>query len=110
MRSSLLCAVLALITIAASATTFTPSLVLAHPLAYDGKVIIVSGTVSGFVTKTTDLGNFTTFSLCDKRCITVIDKKKQSHTDNATATVDGTFHRSFQGQHKTWTNVVLVGF
>lgn len=133
MRRFLLCAVLAVLPIAAAAATLTPSLVLANPSMYDGKVITVSGTVKDFTTRNTDLGNFTKFKLCDpsnasptggapaapapmqtatsgKTCITVIDKTKQAHDNKSTVTVNGTWRASFKGPHKTWTNTLTIGF
>jgi hypothetical protein len=96
--------------IAVAAANLTPSIVLATPSTYDGKSIAVSGTVSDFTTRNTDLGNFTKFSLCDTKCITVLDKGQQSHADKSTVTVTGTFHASFKGPHKVWTDVLMIGF
>lgn len=132
MRRFLLCAVLAALPIAAAAATLTPSLVLANPSMYDGRVITVSGTVKDFTTRNTDLGNFTKFSLCDanaspagvatarpapmqtpttgKACITVIDKTKKPYDNKSAVTVNGTWRVSFKGPHKTWTNTLTIGF
>jgi hypothetical protein len=110
MRSFLVSVALAVLPIAVAAANLTPSLVLASPSMYDGKSVAVSGTVSEFTTRSTDLGNFTKFSLCDTKCITVIDKTQQSRTNKTAVTVVGTFRASFKGPHKTWTNVLMIGF
>jgi hypothetical protein len=39
----------------------------------------------------------------------VIDKTEASRSNGATATVSGTFHTTFKGPRKTFTNAVLVG-
>jgi hypothetical protein len=110
MRRFLLSAVLAALPIAVAAATLAPSVIVANPSMYDGKSVTVSGTVSNFKTKDTAIGNFTRFSLCDTQCITVVDKTMASHAANSTATISGTFHASYQGPKKTWTNVLTVGF
>ena len=110
MRTLFFSAVLAVLPIAVAAATVTPTVVLTNPSMYDGQSITVSGTVSDYETKNIALGNIAKFSLCDTKCITVLDKTQQSHSNGSTATITGTFHASYKAPNKTWTNVLMVGF
>ena len=96
--------------IAAVAATLAPSVIVATPSSYDGHTLTVTGTVSEFKTKDTAMGDFTKFSLCDSKCILVVDKTSQPHADSTSATVTGTFHESYKGPKKQWTNVLTIGF
>lgn len=104
----ILAAVIAAIPIAAVAATVTPSAIMASPSTFDGQTVTVTGTVQNFVSKTTEMGNFARFQLCDAKCINVIDKTNQSHSSGATATITGVFHVSFKAPKKTWADVVLI--
>ncbi len=55
------------------------------------------------------MGAVAGFQLCDSKCVVVIDKTNQSRSDGAAATVTGTFHVTFKGPRKTFSNAVVVG-
>ncbi|HVN69237.1 MAG TPA: hypothetical protein VMU38_06290 [Candidatus Binatia bacterium] len=104
-----LAALLAVLPIAAVAATLAPSAIVATPSTYDGQTVTVAGTVQNFMSKDTAMGKFSGFQLCDSKCINVIDKTNQSHTNGSSATVTGTFHASFKAPHKTWSNALVIG-
>jgi len=109
MRRFALTALLALVPIAAAAAALAPSAIVANASMYDGKSVTVTGKVSGFQTSSTPMGTVAGFQLCDSKCVVVIDKTNQSHSNGSTATVTGIFHVSFKGPRKTFTNAVVVG-
>ncbi len=109
MRRFFLTALLAALPIAVAAATLAPSAILASPSTYDGQTVTVSGTVSNFMSKSTAMGQFSGFQLCDSKCINVIDKTNQTHANGSSATVTGTFHVSFKAPHKTWSNALTIG-
>ena len=92
----------------ALAATLAPSALVADPASYDGKAVTVAGTVSNFQTSNTMAGKVAGFQLCDSKCIVVIDKTNQAHSNGSTATVTGTFHVSFSGPRKTFKNAVVI--
>ena len=87
MRRFFLTALLAALPIVAAAATIVPSAIVASPSTYDGQTVTVSGTVSNFMSKSTAMGKFSDFQLCDSKCITVLDKTSQTHANGSTATV-----------------------
>ena len=99
----------ALPAIALAAGALSPSTLAANPSSYDGKTVTVSGTVSHFQTSSTMMGTVAGFQLCDTKCIVVIDQKNTARTDGSSATVTGTFHVTFKGPHKTFSNAVVIG-
>ena len=109
MRRFFLAALLAALPVAAIAATLAPSAILANPSTYDGQSVTVAGTVSNFTSKSTAMGQFTVFQLCDSKCVNVLDKTNQTHANGSTATITGMFHVSFKAPHKTWSNVVTIG-
>lgn len=110
MRRIFSAVVLAAFPIAAFAATVVPSNVVASASTYDGQNITLTGTVSNFETKKTAIGEYTRFNLCDTKCILVLDKTSQPHTDNTSVTVTGTFHASYKGPHKMWSDVLTIGY
>lgn len=110
MRPIFLAVVLAALPIAAFAATVAPSTVVASTSTYDGQSITLTGTVSNFETKETAIGEYTRFNLCDTKRILVLDKASQPPTDNTSVTVTGTFHASYKGPHKMWSDVLTIGF
>jgi hypothetical protein len=105
-----LAALLAALPIAVAAyPTVAPSALVASPSTYDGQTLTVTGTVQNFMSKKTAMGQFSGYQLCDAKCINVIDKTNQQHSNGSTATVSGVFHASFKGPHKTWSNALLIG-
>jgi len=91
------------------AGTLAPSAIVADPTSYDGKTVTVTGKVTHFQTSSTPMGTVAGFQLCDAKCVVVIDKTNQSHSDGASATVTGTFHVTFKGPRKTFNDAVVVG-
>jgi hypothetical protein len=105
----LLAAIVAAVPAAALAAALAPSAIVASPSAYDGKSVTVTGTVRNVQVSRTPIGNVTGFQLCDSKCVVVIDKTNGSHPDGAMATVTGTFHTTFKGPRKSFTNAVVIG-
>lgn len=99
---------LAAIPAAALAAALAPAAIVASPSTYDGKSVTVTGKVTNFQTQHTPMGTVAGFQLCDAKCVVVIDKTNQSHANGDTATVTGTFHATFKGPRKTFTNAVVV--
>lgn len=95
--------------VAALASVMTPSGILSSPSMYDGKTVTVTGKVSHFQTSSTPMGTVAGFQLCDSKCVVVIDKTNQSHSDGAAATVTGTFHVTFKGPRKSFNNAIVIG-
>jgi len=93
----------------ALAAALVPSTIVANPAAYDGKSVTVTGKVGSFQTSSTPMGPVAGFQLCDAKCVVVIDKTNAARTDGSTATVTGTFHATFKGPRKTFTNAVVIG-
>lgn len=91
------------------AAAVAPSAILTNPSTYDGKTVTVTGTVQHFQTSSTPMGTVAGFQLCDSKCVVVIDKTNQSHSDGAAATVTGTFHVTFKGPRKSFSNAIVVG-
>lgn len=105
-----LAALLAALPVTATAyPTVAPSALVASSSTYDGQTVTVTGTVQNFMSKTTAMGHFSGYQLCDTKCINVIDKTNQQHSNGTTATVTGMFHASFKAPHKTWSNALLIG-
>ncbi len=109
MKYAIAAALLAAVPAAALAAALAPSAIVANPSAYNGKSVTVSGKVTHFQTSHTPMGTVAGFQLCDAKCVVVIDKTDQSHADGDTATVTGTFHTTFKGPRKSFTNAVVVG-
>lgn len=109
MRSISAAAILAaLIPAAALAAALAPSAVVANASTYDGKSVTVSGKVSNFQTSNTMMGTVAGFQLCDTKCVVVIDQTNHARSNGSTATVTGTFHTSYKGPHKTFTNAIII--
>ncbi len=95
--------------IALAAGALAPSAIVAGPSSYDGKSVTVTGKISNFQVSSTPMGSVAGFQLCDSKCVVVIDKTGQSRSNGATATVTGTFHVTFKGPRKTFTNAIVIG-
>ncbi len=95
--------------IALAAGALSPSTIVASPSTYDGKSVTVTGKVGSFQTSSTPMGTVAGFQLCDAKCVVVIDKTNTAHANGSMATVTGTFHASFKGPRKTFTNAVVIG-
>lgn len=104
-----LAALLAAVPAVALAAAVAPSAIVASPSSYDGKSVTVTGTVRNVQVSHTPIGNVTGFQLCDSKCVVVIDKTNGSHADGTTATLTGTFHSTFKGPRKSFTNAVVIG-
>jgi hypothetical protein len=109
MRRFALALLLVAVPTIALAAAMTPSALIAAASTYDGKSVTVTGTVKSFQTSSTPMGTVAGFQLCDSKCVVVIDKTNQSHSNGASATVTGTFHSTFKGPRKTFTNAIVIG-
>lgn len=109
MRRLIVTLALAAAPIIALAAALSPSTIVASPSTYDGKSVTVTGKVGSFQTSSTPMGTVAGFQLCDAKCVVVIDKTNTAHANGSMATVTGTFHASFKGPRKTFTNAVVIG-
>lgn len=94
--------------VAALADALAPSAIVASPSTYDGKSVTVSGKVTNFQTSQTMMGTVAGYQLCDTKCVVVIDQTNHAQTNGSNATVTGTFHATFKGPRKTFTNAVVI--
>jgi hypothetical protein len=94
--------------LALAAAALAPSAIVASPSTYDGKSVIVAGKVAGVQTSQTAMGQVTGFQLCDSKCVVVIDESNHARSNGASATVTGTFHATFKGPRKTFTNAIVI--
>jgi hypothetical protein len=66
--------------------------IVANPSAFDGKHVSVHGKVGDAKQKTSRKGNdYTTFDVCETKCVHVYAHGRVGVTDGATVTVGGTF-------------------
>ena len=93
---------------AQAADTIAPSAIVADPASYEGKPVSVSGTVAKYQTAKTMMGTIAAFTVCDAKCVVVIDETNTAHKDGDTVTVTGTFQSTFKGRQRTFTNVVVI--
>lgn len=107
-RTLLAIALCAAIPAVALAAALAPSAILANPASYDGKSVTVTGNVIGFQTSQTLMGKVAGFQLCDAKCVVVIDQTGQSRTNGSSATVTGTFHKSFKGPKRSFNNAIVI--
>lgn len=74
------------------AESIGPSQILANPTAYDGKHLMVSGTVQNVVAKTSRRGNdYETFDLCDNTCLKVFAWGHPGLQEGQSLSVSGKF-------------------
>lgn len=95
-------------TTVAIAATLAPSAIVANPSNFDGKTVTVSGKVANFQTSSTLMGKVAGYQLCDGKCVVVIDEKNHAQINGGQATVTGTFHVTFKGPRKTFTNAIVI--
>lgn len=107
-RALALAAFLGASSAAALAAALAPSAIVANPSAYDGKTVTVTGKVGNFQTSSTMMGTVAGYQLCDAKCVVVIDESNKAQTDGSQATVTGTFHATFKGPRKTFTNAIVI--
>jgi hypothetical protein len=103
-----LTAFVAMTTGVALAVAVPPSAIAGNPSNFDGKTVTATGTVKGFQTSSTMMGTVAGYQLCDTKCIVVIDESNHAQTNGKTATVTGTFHATFKGPRKTFTNALVI--
>lgn len=66
--------------------------ILANPASFDGKHLAVTGTIANLAPKTSKRGNdYTTFDLCDTKCIRVYSYGHPKLSNGQKLTVNGTF-------------------
>jgi hypothetical protein len=107
-KRSLLTLILTALPALAAAAALAPSAIVANASSYDGKSVTVTGKVTNFQTSSTPMGTVAGFQLCDAKCVVVIDKTDQSRSNGAMATVSGTFHVTFKGPRKTFSNAIVI--
>ena len=93
---------------AKAADALAPSTIVADPASYEGKTVHVSGTVAKYQTTKTMMGTIAAFTLCDAKCVVVIDETNTAHKDGDTVAVAGVFQTTFKGRQRTFSNVVVV--
>ena len=108
MRRLSLAALAAFVPATALAAALAPSAIVANPSSYDGKTVTVTGKVANYQTSNTMIGTVAGYQVCDAKCVVVIDEKAGKQTNGASATVTGTFHATFKGPRKTYTNAVVI--
>ncbi len=109
MRRLALTVLLVIAPVVAAAAALSPSALVAGASSYDGKSVTVAGKVTNFRTSSTMMGTVAGFQLCDSKCVVVIDQTNHARSNGSTATVTGTFHVTFKGPRKTFTNAVVIG-
>lgn len=85
---------LAVLTTALPLTVSAASIarITAHPAAYDGHVVTVSGTVSALRARTSRKGNaYEMFTVCNGGCVHVFTFGQPPIRDGEQVTVEGTF-------------------
>lgn len=90
------------------AAALAPSAIVASPSNYDGQSVTVTGKVTNFQESSTPMGKVAGYQLCDSKCVVIIDKTDAAQTEGSTVTVTGTFHTTFKGPRKTFTNAVII--
>ena len=104
-----LAAVIASSSVAAvAAAALAPSAIVVSPSTYDGKTVTVTGKVTNFQTSKTMMGTVAGYQLCDSKCVVIIDETNHAQTNGSSATVTGTFHATFKGPRKSFTNAVVI--
>jgi hypothetical protein len=82
--------------IAAAATIFAPSGIMAHPTSFDRKNVTALGHAENVIARPAGDGTvFTQFQLCDSMCVNVISLGPPKVVNGQTATVNGTFYVFF---------------
>jgi hypothetical protein len=75
-----------------SAEPISPSQILTNPTAYDGKHLVVAGTVQNVIARTSRRGNdYETFDLCDNSCLKVFAWGHPGLQEGQHLSVSGTF-------------------
>jgi len=81
--------------------------IVANPSAFDGKHVSVHGSVADVKQKTSRKGNdYTTFQVCETKCVNVYAHGHVGVTDGAVVTVGGTFTASKSLGSFTITNQI----
>jgi len=81
--------------------------IVANPSAFDGKHVSVHGSVTDVKQKTSRRGNdYTTFQVCENKCVNVYAHGHVGVTNGATVTVGGVFTASKSLGSFTITNQI----
>ena len=89
------------------AQAFDPAQILRHPQSYDGKRLTASGTVRHVSAQTTRQGkDYTTFDLCDDRCMRVFVWGHLRLGENQRKSVSGKFETMKHIEAQTFENVL----
>jgi hypothetical protein len=91
-----------------AANVLAPSGILAAPAQFERKSVTVLGIVRGIAVRPIPGGAVTQFSLCDSRCINVIEFSRPAFTLGQSLTISGTFYTIFSNSIIQARNVVVV--
>jgi hypothetical protein len=85
-----------------------PSAILGAPTKFERQKVTVLGIVSALAQRPVRGGMISQFSLCDSRCINVVEFNVPNVRVGATLTVSGTFYTIFSSGIIQARNVVVV--
>lgn len=92
-----------------AANVLAPSGILGRPQAFERQKVTVLGIVGAVAVRPINGGAISQFSLCDSRCINVIEFSEPHFRIGQSLTVSGTFHTIFSNGIIQARNVVIVG-
>ena len=87
---------------------FAPSAIAGAPAKFDRQQVTVLGIVGAIAVRAIPGGAITQFTLCDSRCINVVEFNRPSFVAGQSLTVAGTFHQIFSNGLIQARNVVIV--
>jgi hypothetical protein len=91
-----------------AANVLAPSGILAAPSKFERKSVTVLGIVQTIVVRPIKGGAVSQFSLCDSRCINVIEFSRPTFTVGQSLTISGTFYTVFSNGIIQARNAVVV--
>jgi cytochrome c-type biogenesis protein CcmE len=96
-----------LLALLVAANLFAPSSLLQAPQKFQRQKVTVLGMVSNVSIRETPNGSISQFSLCDSRCVNVVQSGKPPAI-GASVTVTGTFYTIYSNGIIQARNVILV--
>jgi hypothetical protein len=91
-----------------AANVLAPSGILGRPAQFDRQKVTVLGIVGAFSVRQVQNVTISQFSLCDSRCINVVEFNEPPVAIGKSLTVSGTFHTIFSNGIIQARNVVMV--
>jgi len=91
-----------------AANVLAPSGILATPNQFERKSVTVLGIAANIVVRPIQGGVVSQFSLCDSRCINVVEFSKPKFVPGQSITVSGIFHSIFSNGIIQARNVIVV--